>query len=154
MRLNEIFTADSIFTGFNPGDRSKPAVIRHLAGELAKARGLSNEQRVAMEEAIIAREEQGSTGVGKGLAVPHGKNEAVPGLIAALAVCATGTGVDFGAPDGPATCIVVMASDFNASADHVAALAAISRLAQDEDNAATINGGDAAAIHALLSSAK
>jgi len=154
MQLSDVFTADSIFTGFDPGDRSKAAVIRHLAGELAKARGLSDEQRVAMEEAIITREEQGSTGVGKGLAVPHGKAEAVPGLIAALAVCAQGKGVDFGAPDGPATCIVLMASDFNASADHVAALAAVSRLAQDESNGATLTGGDPAAIHALLSSAQ
>ncbi|MHC5019536.1 MAG: PTS sugar transporter subunit IIA [Planctomycetota bacterium] len=154
MRLNEIFTADSIFTGFDPGDRSKAAVIRHLAGELARVRNLDDEQRIAMEEALIAREEQGSTGVGKGLAVPHGKADAVPGLIAGLAVCAEGKGVDFGAPDGPATVIVVMASDFSSSADHVAALAAVSRLAQDEGNAATLNGGDAAAIHALLGSAE
>jgi len=151
MRLSESIPVDAIHVGSAPTEKSTPAVIRDLVGLLAGARGLDGEQRQAVEEAILTREAQKPTGIGKGVAVPHGKNEGVSGVLGLLAICADGESVDFGAPDGePARFIVLMISDFNTSKEHVAALAQITRLLQKPEFVDGVAGADAAAVHALL----
>jgi mannitol/fructose-specific phosphotransferase system IIA component (Ntr-type) len=151
MRLSDIITADSIHVGYTPADSSKAAVIRDLVGLLSGARGLDGEQRQAVEEAVLAREQQKPTGIGRGVAVPHGKNERVAGVLGLLAICAEGESVDFGAPDSDgARFIVLMVSDFNTTAAHVAALAQITRLLQKAEFVDSLADADAADVHARL----
>lgn len=151
MLLSEIITADSIHVGYSPSGTSKAGVIRDLVGLLAGARGLDGAQRQAVEEAILSRESQGSTGLGKGVAVPHGKNESVSGVLGLLAVCGEGESVDFGAEDGEgARFIVLMVSDYSTSKEHVAALAQISRLLTNPDFVKQLERADAPAVHALI----
>jgi len=151
MLLSEIITVDCIHVGYTPEGATKSSVIRDLVGLLAGARGLDGEQRQAVEEAILAREAQKPTGIGRGVAVPHGKNERVKGVLGLLALCAEGEGVEFGAKDGqPAHFVVLMVSDFNTSKEHVAALAQITRLLQKPGFVDGLAGKDAAAVHALL----
>ncbi|MCI0343484.1 MAG: PTS sugar transporter subunit IIA [Planctomycetales bacterium] len=129
MKLSEIIRREAILPAYPAGGRRKAQVIRDLVGSLAKAYALDEEKREAVEEAILAREAQKPTGIGRGVAVPHGKNECVTGVLGLLAICREG--VDFQAPDAkPAKLIVLMVSDFSTSKIHVAALAQITRLLQ------------------------
>jgi len=150
MRLTEIITPQSIRTGWKPPKGGKAAIIRDLVGVLCQARGLDPEQREALEEAILAREAQKSTGIGKGVAVPHGKSDKVAGVCGVLAIA--DTGVEFAAADKqPVRYFVLMASDFHTSAEHVAALAQITRVLQRADVAKTLAGpATPAEVHALL----
>ena len=76
---------------------------------------------------LLARESAGSTGIGDGVAIPHGKLPGVPGLLAAFA--RKRAGVDFAAIDGKPTFLffVLFAPD-NSAGLHLKALARISRL--------------------------
>jgi mannitol/fructose-specific phosphotransferase system IIA component (Ntr-type) len=131
MKLTEIFRKDSIVTGCTGEDKTKAQVIRELVEVLAKSFSLDEIQVEAINEAITYRERQKSTGMEKGVAIPHGKTEHVDGLIAAMGVYPDG--VEFDSLDRrPSNYIVLMVSDFNRSTEHVQALAQVMRLLQRE----------------------
>jgi len=149
MRLSEIINPAAIRTGFVAGGRNKRAIIRDLVATLCKARDFDDEQREAIEEAILNREAQKPTGIGRGVAIPHGKTERVTGVCGLLAICTDG--IEFQAADKiPARFVVLMVSDFNSSPEHVAALAQITRLLQRPEMAKKLAEGAPAQIHALL----
>ena len=94
MRITDLLQADGILLNAAPAD--KAAAIDLLTGLQEREGNLTG---VADYKAdILAREAQGTTAIGEGIAVPHAKSAAVarPGL-AAITVPA---GVDYGAPDG------------------------------------------------------
>ena len=75
---------------------------------------------------------QTSTGIGDGIAIPHGKSDAVVKLVAALGT--QRRGVDFEALDGePAYVFFLLVSPANVSGPHIKALARISRLLKNDD---------------------
>ena len=82
-------------------------------------------------EAVLEREKIMSTGIGDGIAIPHGKSDAVSQLSAALGIHKRG--VDFEALDGePAFVFFLLVSPANVSGPHIKALARISRMLKND----------------------
>lgn len=74
---------------------------------------------------VRAREAQMATGMPGGIGLPHARSEHV--TVPSLAVGRVPSGVDFGAPDGPATLIFLIAAPAGGDADHLKILAALAR---------------------------
>ena len=103
----------------------KVAAITELVDLLA-AQGQLND-RDSVLKAVLQREETRSTGIGQGLAVPHGKCTGSTRLT--MAVGKASQPIDFGSNDGrPCTLIVLLASPVDKTGPHIQALARISRL--------------------------
>jgi fructose-specific phosphotransferase system IIA component len=82
-------------------------------------------------EAVLAREQTRSTGIGFGVAVPHGKSRAVKGLVMAMGIA--GRPIDFNSIDGkPVSIVILLLSPSDQTGPHIQALAKISRLMLDE----------------------
>lgn len=129
MLLSELLDFDSIRTGVSA--KTKRALLNQLALHAAQRMGLDPD---AVQSCIAERERLGSTGFGNGVAIPHGK---VAGLKTVYAmVVRLSDPIDFKAVDGaPVDIVFLMLSPPDAGADHLKALAAISRVVR---NAATI----------------
>jgi nitrogen PTS system EIIA component len=126
---------------------SKKQVIQELSAKAAKLTGQS--ERVIFET-LLQREKLGSTGVGNGIAIPHGKLpklERLFGLFARL-----DRPVDFEALDGqPVDLIFLLLAPEGAGADHLKALARVARLLRDQDVARKLRESrDAEALFAVL----
>ena len=116
----------------------------------AKAAELTGQSERAILEILLQREKLGSTGVGQGVAIPHGKLPKlgkVFGLFARL-----DRPVDFDALDGqPVDLVFLLLAPEGAGADHLKALARVARLLRDPDVAGKLrHSRDAAAIYAVL----
>lgn len=85
------------------------------------------EARDALLAAVMERENQRTTGIGLGFAIPHAKTDVVKGLIIALG--RTAQPIDFAAIDGkPVNLIALLVSPSNATSQHIQALARLSRM--------------------------
>lgn len=129
---------------------SKPAILRSLAERFASVYDLDAEEVL---ERIEERESLGSTGFGRGVAIPHAR---VAGLRRPVAACLRlESSVDFQAADGmPVDLVFGLLSPDNAGAAHLQALAAISRVARDESiHTALAEALDAETFYALLTNA-
>jgi fructose-specific phosphotransferase system IIA component len=106
----------------------KEAAISELI-ELLDANGLtSDKERVS--DAVFTREQTRSTGIGSGIAIPHGKCTAVSELVMALGIT---PGMDFDSIDGqPVNIIILLVSPTDQTGPHIQALAGISRLMLDD----------------------
>jgi nitrogen PTS system EIIA component len=79
----------------------------------------------------MAREALGSTAIGQGIAIPHGKSEATDKLVAALAV--SKKGINFDSLDGePAYIFFLLVAPIDSAGPHLKALARVSRLLKDK----------------------
>jgi PTS system fructose-specific IIA component/PTS system nitrogen regulatory IIA component len=105
----------------------KEGVIREMVQSLVDAGGLEAKEF----EAILKREELGSTGIGRGVAVPHTKHASVDKLVGTVAV--SGEGVDFDSLDGEkAHLFFLLISPPDRPGDHLRALEKISRQLRDD----------------------
>ena len=108
--------------------KDKDAVITELLDVLDENR-LFQDRQVA-SEAVFTRERTRSTGIGSGIAIPHGKCNAVKELVMALGV--TAEPVDFESVDGqPVSIVILLVSPVDQTGPHIQALARISRLMLD-----------------------
>src|SRR3982074_2441966 len=126
---------------------SKKQAIQELA---ARAAGLTGQSERDILEILQQRERLGSTGIGNGIAIPHGKLpklERLFGLFARL-----DRPIDFEALDGqPVDLIFLLLAPEPAGADHLKALARIARLLRDLDIAKKLRASrDAQAIYSVL----
>lgn len=126
---------------------TKKQLMLDLSQAMAKCAGVDPR---AVHETLLTRERLGSTGIGQGIAIPHGKMSAVTrvcGLFARL-----GAAVDFDAVDGqPVDLVFVLLAPDHAGADHLKALARISRLLRDPGMVEKLRGTDTAeGLYALL----
>jgi len=125
MQLADFLDCDAIKTALPGG--SKRALMQQLANLAA--------QRLDLEPAMVLtslyeREQLGSTGFGQGVAIPHAKIEGLPRIYASFA--RLGEPVDYKAIDGrPVDLIFLLLSPPDAGAEHLKALAAISRVTRD-----------------------
>ena len=109
--------------------QGKQDVLEELCRHLADAKKLSDPAQ--MVQVLMEREALGSTGIGQGVAIPHGKTNAVAEQVAALGI--SRRGVDFEALDGePVHIIFLLIAPTDAAGNHLKALAKISRLLKDK----------------------
>ena len=109
----------------------KPAVIRELVESLAAAGAISPDQVQGIVAAIMKREELGSTGIGRGVAVPHTKHASVERLVGTVGV--SPIGVDFNSLDGDKVHLFfLLISPPDRPGDHLRALENISRQLRDD----------------------
>jgi PTS system nitrogen regulatory IIA component len=109
--------------------REKNAALQEMANWLASTYPPLDRRKVL--EVLLERERISTTAIGEGVAIPHGK---LPGVERVLGVFARSPeGVDFASLDGaPTHLFFVLIAPENAAADHLKALARISRLLKDE----------------------
>lgn len=94
---------------------------------------------------VRAREAQMATGMPGGIGLPHARSEHV--VVPSLAVGRVPRGVDFGAPDGPATLVFLIAAPAGGDADHLKILAALARrLVHESFRTSILQAPDAAAV--------
>lgn len=126
---------------------SKKQALHELSRKASEITGISDR---TIFEVLLDREKLGSTGVGRGVAIPHGR---LPSLGRVYGVFARlERPIDFDAVDDqPVDLIFLLLAPADAGADHLKALAKVSRLMRDEGLCAKLRGCETAeAIYALL----
>ncbi|OZD66616.1 PTS lactose transporter subunit IIC [Rhodococcus sp. 05-340-1] len=142
----QIIAEDLILLDADLGE-SKEAVIERLAGVLASA-GRATETD-ALRDAALAREAQSATGLPGGIAIPHCRSEAVTS--ASLGFARLNPKVDFGAPDGPADLVFLIAAPAGAGSAHMKLLSSLARaLVKPEFVTSLRNASSAAEIVSLV----
>ncbi len=127
MRLSELLTPQAITTRLRA--RTKREAIAELVELLEAAHGIQSQGEIL--DRVLRREAMMSTGIGNGVAIPHGKAKLVDRLVAACGVSAEG--VEYESVDGePATLFVLLVAPESGGALHVKVLANISRLLKEE----------------------
>ena len=126
---------------------SKKQALQELS---ARAAALTGQSERAVFEILLQREKLGTTAVGYGVAIPHGKLPKLSrmfGLFARL-----DRAIDFEALDGqPVDLVCLLLAPEGAGADHLKALARVARLLRDQDTANKLRAArDAEAIYAVL----
>jgi PTS system nitrogen regulatory IIA component len=127
---------------------TKKQAIQELA---ARAAALTGQNERLILEILLQREKLGSTGVGNGVAIPHGKLAKLGGLFGLFARLERP--IDFEALDGqPVDLIFLLLAPEAAGADHLKALARVARLLRDPEIARRLRESrDADALYAVLS---
>ena len=145
MEITELIGPGGIITNLRV--TSKKQALQELAKRAAE---LIGKPEWAIFEVLIERERLGTTGVGNGIAIPHGKPPDLDRLYALFARLETP--IDFDAIDEqPVDLICVLLTPETAGADHLKALARVSRLLRDRAICEKLRGtASAEAIHALL----
>lgn len=126
----------------------KESALRAIASLLTMPEGTANEESVY--DVLFERERLASTGIGSGVAIPHGRYDGVDELRAAVAVCPAG--VDFDAVDRlPVKILVGIVGPRSMPQKHLAVLAGVSRVLRDEDTRkALLRAADAADAYRTL----
>ena len=127
MRLSELLNDQSVTLTLQA--RDKDASIKELVQLLESAHGVNTRGEILSK--VLQRESMMSTGIGNGVAIPHGKTRLLDHLLAACAV--SPSGIDFDTMDGePATLFILLVSPESLRGPHVKALANVSRLLKEE----------------------
>lgn len=146
MDLSKILTPERIQVPIDAVD--KIGVITSLVDRLHATGGLKN--RDAALEAVLKREAERTTGIGYGLALPHGRSEAADELV--IAAGKPASPIDFQSIDRrPVSFVVLLVSPPDQAAAHMKALAKISRLMNlDGFRAAVDRAASPADLHAAI----
>jgi PTS system nitrogen regulatory IIA component len=145
MELTDLLKPESVIANLKA--TSKKQALQELSKRIAK---IIDQDERDIFEILLEREKLGTTGVGDGIAIPHGKLkslEKLHGFFARLE-----RPVDFDSIDErPVDLIFLLLAPESAGADHLKALARVSRLLRDKDNCEKLRGSDnPEAIYALL----
>jgi PTS system nitrogen regulatory IIA component len=138
---------EAVWVG-SPAD--KPAILAAMAARFAAVYGVDEG---AVLEGLQEREALGSTGFGRGVALPHARIDGLGRPVAALLKLESP--VEFAAADRlPVELVIGLLSPTNAGATHLHALAALSRMVRDEDMLrALVEANDTETLYALLTNA-
>jgi len=127
MKIMDFLCPDAITIDLKA--QNKKDAISELVEMLTKAKKIKKTSDVI--ETVLEREKLGSTGIGQGVAIPHGKTDAVPEQIGALGI--SQRGVEFNALDGePVHLIFFLVGPVEVAGQHLKALSRISRLFKDK----------------------
>jgi PTS system nitrogen regulatory IIA component len=145
MALTDLLSPDAIFSALRVN--GKKQALQEMSERAAQVSGLAARE---IFDALLQRERLGSTGVGDGIAIPHGKLAKctrIFGIFARLE-----RAIDFEALDGlPVDLIFLLIAPESAGADHLKALAGIARVLRDPEMAAQLRATrDASALYSLL----
>ena len=125
MRLRDLLDESVVKVGLE--SRDKEECFEEMIDLLVRAGRLSD--RAGALEAVLQREQQGTTGIGDGIAIPHGKHASIPTLT--VAVGTSLDGIEFDAVDGkPVHAVFMLLAQINDPGPHIRALAEIARLVQ------------------------
>ena len=123
MRLRDLLDESTVKTGLESVDKEE--CFEEMVDVLVRAGRIVD--RAATLRAIQDREDLATTGIGEGVAVPHGKHESIPELIAALGT--SRDGIEFDSVDGkPVHLVVLLLASNDNPGPHVQTLAEVSRL--------------------------
>lgn len=145
MEIGDLIGRDAILPALKAS--SKKHVLQELAQHAAEMTGLDSRE---IFDALLEREKLGTTGVGQGVAIPHGKFAALDRIWAIFA--RLDHPIDFEALDErPVDLIVLLLAPTDAGAEHLKALARVSRLLRDTKMCEKIRGSENGdALYALL----
>jgi PTS system nitrogen regulatory IIA component len=145
MPLNDLLAAHAVLPALKA--KNKKQALQELAALVAAECGRGERE---IFETLWHRERLGSTGVGRGVAIPHGKLAKLDRLVGLFARLEKP--IDFEALDGgPVDLIFLLLAPEGAGADHLKALARIARLLRDEKIAEQLRAArDESALRALL----
>src|SRR6476620_7444901 len=145
MPLNDLVAHNAIIPALKVN--GKKQALQELA---AKAAELSGQNERTIFEILLQREKLGSTGVGNGIAIPHGKLPKLNTLFGLFA--RLDRPIDFEALDGqPVDLVFLLLAPEGAGADHLKALARVARLLRDAGVARKLRDSrDAEALYAVL----
>ncbi len=132
---------------------TKEGVIREMVESLRAAGYLKGGEPEDIVKAILKREQLGSTGIGRGVAIPHTKHNSVDRLIGTVAVSTPG--VKFESVDGePVNVLVLLVSPQDKPGDHLRALENVARSMREDGFVRSLrSAGSREAIWALLNEA-
>lgn len=130
--------------------KDKDGILHALSGLFARSYALDP---ALVLDALEEREQLGSTGFGRGVALPHARIDGINRPVAA--VLRLTSPVDFRAADAmPVDMVIGLLSPANSGATHLHALAAISRMVRDDErHAALMDAADEDALYAMLTNA-
>lgn len=129
MKFADFMSEKAVKAGL--GARDKEGVVRELTTALLAAGKIAEEEYENIVKAILRREELGSTGIGRGVAVPHTKYPSVENLVGTVGVSVEG--VDFNSLDGEKVQVFfLLVSPPDRPGDHLRALENISRQLRDD----------------------
>lgn len=145
MQLSQLLSADSIVPALKAG--SKKQVLQEAAAKLENVTGLSQQE---VFEGLFQREKLGSTGAGHGVAIPHARFPSLEEIYGAFVRLEKP--VDFDAVDDqPVDLVFALLAPEDAGADHLKALAKISRLLRDNKICEKLRGTeDPEALYAIM----
>jgi len=145
MEISEFLSPAGIVPSLKAG--SKKQLLQELARHAAAIAGLDER---AVFDVLLERERLGTTGVGNGVAIPHGKLpdiDRLHGFFARLDQPVPFDAID----DQPVDLVILLLAPEGAGADHLKALAQVSRLLRDRNTCTKLRGAESAdAIYALL----
>ncbi|MFC7049234.1 PTS IIA-like nitrogen regulatory protein PtsN [Emcibacter nanhaiensis] len=147
MDIADLINLDTIIPDMKA--TSKKQILQELANKAEKVLDRPSHEIV---DVLVERERLGTTGVGHGVAIPHGK---IPGLDRLYGIFARlNQPVDYDSLDGePVDLIFMLLAPEAAGADHLKALAKVSRLLRDKSTCEKLRGSEGGdAIHAILTS--
>ena len=129
MKFADFICVDAISAKLAADD--KEAAIREIIDSLVEAGRVAEDNRDDIVAAVMKREELGSTGIGRGVAVPHTKHASVEKLVGTVAI--SEDGVDFDSLDGDKVQLFfLLISPPDRPGDHLRALESISRQLRDD----------------------
>ena len=129
MKFSDFILVDSIITGLKA--TTKEGVVREMVQSLQDAGGIPEAEYEGIVNAIMRREELGSTGIGRGIAVPHTKHISVDRLVGTVAISADG--VDFESLDcEKVNLFFLLVSPPDRPGEHLRALEHITRQLKDD----------------------
>jgi nitrogen PTS system EIIA component len=145
MHLGDFISPDSVLPSLKA--KTKKQLLQELASRAARITGLPER---GIFDVLLQRERLGSTGLGQGIAIPHGKIAGLKGIVGIFARLAEP--IDFDAVDGePVDIVFLLLAPEGAGADHLKALARISRLLREGSAVEKLRvSRDAAALYAVL----
>lgn len=145
MALADLLAQDAVLPALKAN--SKKQLLQEIAAKAAEVTGLPERE---IFDVILQRERLGSTGVGNGIAIPHGKLTSINRIAGVFARLETP--VDFEAlDDQPVDLVFLLLAPEGAGADHLKALSRIARVLRDNDVVAKLRASDnASALYALL----
>jgi PTS system fructose-specific IIA component/PTS system nitrogen regulatory IIA component len=130
MKFSDFICKEAVRTHLEADE--KETVIRAMGKALVEAGKIKEQDFESIVAAILKREELGSTGIGRGVAVPHTKHPAVDKLVGTVAI--SDEGVDFDSLDGEKVHLLfLLISPPDRPGDHLRALENVSRGLRDDN---------------------
>jgi nitrogen PTS system EIIA component len=130
MKLSDFIVSDAVIPALKA--TTKEEAIKEMVASLVRTGHISGDHEATIVSAIMKREELGSTGIGRGVAVPHTKHVSVASLIATVAI--SSQGLDFSSLDGEDVYILfLLVSPPDRPGDHLRGLETITRHLKSDD---------------------